>query len=815
MIAGFTASHREHLERLSQQLYSMFATQAEIRENSDQIQIASAQQKILDSLHFQQIHERRDQIFEAHNNTYRWILESPPDGSRRWDDFPSWLRSSSPNHKIYWVTGKIGSGKSTMIRYIHDNLDMTWELLPWATTASMVRASFFFWSGGTILQKSTLGLLRTILTQLFQEAPNLISEVVPKRKWQVALLLNPHIIEWTISELQECLKASVLRLGLTKQVLLLVDGLDELEGTEEARETMVALLVDLSTNPNVKICLSSRPWNIFRDAFEDCAQLKLEDINHKDIEAYVREQLSGNKRFQTLLRYDTTNAEALMTTLMDKATGVFLWVYLVVRELLRGIRDGDGIVALEGKLNDIPADLNDYLMRVFESIEPHRRREASELFQIALHREDEFTSMHSFTLIDFSFIEEQRPDFALSPSYDFLALDYAHTGALAFRLESTVRRINSRCKGLLQCRTDGAYLNYPKGVDRQEALDKIDPVFVMAQRPVDFLHRSLRDFLMTREIQDRLQHYTKGSYDTRMFYRSARLVQLIALNRVAGDTDSMMGLASHVLSTLTVASYRDTPDALTFATIAKPVIEALARRDARELDEIGHWYLSRVLSTWQREQSTFLSLAIDFGLQSYVRTHLTPHSVQSKKGRPMLDYVLRPRFAILENSRRRICVGDRIPDLNNLDTVLNFGAHPNQIYQHASIWARFLCFMADYFRMNKPRGNFIEERTFLRALSTLIESGADVLIPRHWLIDTPCFDPKIARETTDGRLIRRFPNVILMPAYGTTGSDLFAVSDLLECFSYRLGSSLDNLRAKLLPMEARCLQAGRLTKSQY
>ena len=320
---------------------------------------------------------------------------------------------------------------------------------------------------------------------------------------------------------------------------------------------------------------------------------------------------------------------------------------------------------------------------------------------------------------------------------------------------------------------------------------------------------------MTREIQDRLQHYTKGPYDTRMFYRSARLVQLIALNRVAGDTDSMMGLASHVLSTLTVAFYRDTPGALTFATIAKPVIEALARRDARELDEIGHWYLSRVLSTWQQEQSTFLSLAIDFGLQSYVRTHLTSHSVQSKKGRPMLDYVLRPRFAILENSRRRICVGDRIPDLNNLDTVLNFGAHPNQIYQHASIWARFLCFMADYFRMNKPRGNFIEERTFLRALSTLIESGADVLIPRQWLIDTPCFDPMIARETTDGRLISRFPNVILTSAYGTTGSDLFAVSDLLECFSYRLGSSLDNLRAKLLPMEARCLQAGRFTKQQY
>jgi hypothetical protein len=825
-VAQFTASHRDLLEHLSNRLDSIFALHTDFRALSDESQMAAARQSILDSLHFPQIRERRDHILKAHNETYQWILEPKQGGTQRWDDFISWLRASSSESRIYWVHGKIGAGKTTLLRFLDDNLSLFKHMLPWAKEAAVVRASCFFWNAGNKLQKSTTGLLRTLLTQLFEQTPDLIPRVVQLRKWQTARLAGNHVIDWTDSELQDCLREYILYAAKSRKVFFLVDGLDEFEGTDEAREDLIDLLVALAAYENVKICLSSRPWNIFRDAFGSCPQVKLEDFTYNDISAYVREQLYCNKRFHKLMQYDTVAAEGLVASLISKAAGVFLWVRLVVKQLLKGLRDGDGIRALCKKVEEIPADLDDYFMRLMESIEPQNRKEASELLQLALYDEDKFVSLHSNCLLDFSFIEEGKPDFALNPFYKFSGLDFADTGAMAFRLESTMRKLNSRCMGLLEC-LDEAYetfelINFQEESDDEastttefgdqrsnksnmplnaaELLDDSE-VFTTARLTIDFLHRSLRDFLLTPKVQTLLHQYTQGPYDARMFFRNARLVQLVALNKVEVDLHAAVGLASYILSTLTVPGYRDTHSAAAVATIMRPVIENLVRFE--RTGWISDWYICCVLRSWHDEGSTFLTLAIDFGLDSYVRAHLTPQSVQSKKGRPILDYILRPRFA---KERLTMCVGNQLPASALLNTVLGFGADPNQRYRGVSIWARFLCFIADHFGGETPDGTFIEETRYFEALKIMIQNGADVLLPRNWLSDAAYFDASCGDnwldEVSDERLWRRFPNIT--PAIqGSTGNDTFyAVSDLLERFRDRFGLSLDTLKTLLLQREA-------------
>ena len=118
-----------------------------------------------------------------------------------------------------------------------------------------------------------------------------------------------------------------------------MDGSDEGEGTDQARKAMIDLLFGLPTREYVKVCLSSRPRNIFQDAFESCPRLKLGDLTSKDIQNYVRGQLDGNRRFCNLMRFDMPATEALMASIMERASGVFLWVRLVVRETLTGVRD--------------------------------------------------------------------------------------------------------------------------------------------------------------------------------------------------------------------------------------------------------------------------------------------------------------------------------------------------------------------------------------------------------------------------------------------------------------------------------------------
>ena len=327
---------------------------------------------------------------------------------------------------------------------------------------------------------------------------------------------------------------------------------------------------------------------------------------------------------------------------------------------------------------------------------------------------------------------------------------------------------------------------------------------------VDFLHRSLRDFLLTPKVQALLHRYTQGPYDARMYFRNARLVQLLALNNVGANPNIAIGLASYILCTLTVPDYRETPSAAGVATIMQPIIDSLVQFPATQE---SYWYLCCALSSWHVESSTFLTLAIDFGLNSYIRAHLTRQSVQSKKDRPILDYVLRPRFG---KARTTGCVGNQMPDSALLNAVLGFGADPNQKYQGVSIWALFLCFIADDGSI--PHTSSINVRAYSEALTIMIQNGADVLLPESWLSDVCYFEEYSAcnwlDDTPNERFSRRFPN-ILPTIQGSTRENTFcAVSNLLEHFSEHFGFRLGTLKALVQQREAEILALGPPTRSE-
>jgi hypothetical protein len=45
---------------------------------------------------------------------------------------------------------------------------------------------------------------------------------------------------------------------------------------------------------------------------------------------------------------------------MNRVNCVFLWVFLVVRELLDGMVEGDDLFILQKQLNALPTDLEEY-----------------------------------------------------------------------------------------------------------------------------------------------------------------------------------------------------------------------------------------------------------------------------------------------------------------------------------------------------------------------------------------------------------------------------------------------------------------------
>lgn len=774
-------------------------------------QIADVQGRILNSLRFPQFQDRRHQIHEAHRETYQWILESASTHNQQWDSLLAWLSSSTESRRVYWIHGKPGSGKSTMMRFLDQNIVPSYHMLPWTENRMVLRAQYFLWNAGNKLQKSITGLLRALLMQLLEQQPNLMPQVVHPGKWVAAWTSENHPIDWTNSDLQHTLHEFILSVRGYAKVLLLLDGLDELDGSDDERQELINILVSMASLENVKICLSSRPWNIFRDAFGEFPQLRLEDLTERDIKKYVEAQLYSHPRFQHLLQYDQINAEILCSGITQKASGVFLWVRLVTRELLKGLRDGDGVRALRKRLEEIPSDLYLYFRGLMDSISPHQRQEASALLQIALHKEDDFATGHPFRLIDSSFIDEEHPNSILTGQYRSDDLDFTDLKALGFRLDSSVRRLNSRCMGLLEIyfeadlddSTPTSELSQDDqgtNIGRSHSFEppsypNISQTYGMT---IEFLHRSCRDFLFIPEVQDLLHQYTQCPYDARMYLLNSRVRQFIALSR-AGTSDKLaLGLASYILSSLGRPSYKHTPICATYAAAVQPMLEKVIH-DYVYLEH--YWYIYSSVSSWNDEQSSFLTLAIDFDLSSYVESHLSPDLVRMKRGRPVLDYILRPRFFGIDDTTK---IGNRKPNLKLLKVALHFSANPNEMYGPTSVWALFLCFLADNFNTIMEAGSHFE---YTGALEMLIRAGAAVLLPKHWLSRETFYEAYSddfsfqLDMSLDERFSSRWPAAVpaveLEQDPGLGSGPWYAVSDLLEYFRPHLGSQVDKLKRAL------------------
>lgn len=142
--------------------------------------------EIVDSLSYPDIFSRQEQVddqFDGIKSSYDWIFETPktrrvfgPDktpqaGAPLWDDFGRWLRSG---HGVYWINGKAGSGKSTLMNRICAHKRRLELLGEWCPTRRLSTPKFFFWNSGSRLQKSIDGLLRSLVYQLLIEYRDLI-----------------------------------------------------------------------------------------------------------------------------------------------------------------------------------------------------------------------------------------------------------------------------------------------------------------------------------------------------------------------------------------------------------------------------------------------------------------------------------------------------------------------------------------------------------------------------------------------------------------------------------------------------------------
>lgn len=363
----------------------------------------TVQNDILASLAYESMTERYEDIMEAFPETFNWAFEDSATGKTQWNNLPKWLKTGSG---VYWISGKAGSGKSTLMKHIFDDSRTRDYLKQWvrkdvrlAKNEEDIRfclATFFFWNSGTVDQKSQNGLLRALLYQVLSRFPELISVVFPEmwakrysdriqeiqrfqnRAWKFDEAL-------TLGRLTSAFRKLAQQTMVPLKLCFLVDGLDEYSGDHED----LALLFKMATeSPMVKICVSSRPWVIFEQIYGSRSSMRLQDLTCNDIGHYVRSKFDLNPAFAKLQENDSDSATFLRNEVIEKAEGVFLWVEIVVRSLLFGIRNQDDIGILRQRLMAMPQELESLYLHLLSLIDSVYYVWASEAFQVVCAARD-------------------------------------------------------------------------------------------------------------------------------------------------------------------------------------------------------------------------------------------------------------------------------------------------------------------------------------------------------------------------------------------------------------------------------------------
>ena len=421
----------------------------------------------LRSLSFAEIHARESNIEPAAKDTGNWLLESA--------DFQDWAQRKKldQHHGFFWIKGNPGSGKSTLIKkaysYIRDN----------SSDPSSVITAFFFNARGSAVEKSPLGLFRTLIHSLCQQI-SALRAIVLRKYLEKSRLLKPGW-EWPIGDIKAFVKSVVTPSVLgQRNLVLFIDALDECDLVEI--KSVIQFFEDLASSAirhktKFNICLSSRYWPQFK--LRHCFETRVEIANRCDIATYIHDKIE----FPHPEEDDSTHLMHLRTQILEKASGIFLWVVLVVGELLNAQDIGATRSELQSIVRKVPSDLSGLYLHQLQST----------------HTEDRLSLLRLLQCVFFS----QRPlsptelRYALAFSTENFAsyAEWSQSGDYVENDTQMEKRICEISKGLIESK-------YISNADRVN--------FVARPRKphtkiVQFIHESVRDFLQTNDLQSLLQ----------------------------------------------------------------------------------------------------------------------------------------------------------------------------------------------------------------------------------------------------------------------------------------------------------------------
>jgi hypothetical protein len=220
-----------------------------------------------------------------------------------------------------------------------------------------------------------------------------------------------------------------------------------------------------------------------------CNSLRLQDLTRRDIDHYVSHKMHSSTSFKSLFAKEPQAASALIQEVVYKADGVFLWVKIVVKSLLNGIRNRDGLQDLHQRLDLLPKELEPLYTHLLSLIESIYYEWASKAFQLvrAVRNHRNYLSAPGEVAQPLSILQLYL---AINQELNFHNLPRHNSQPLSSCYEDTQIQLTARCGGFLEVHTYKSEL-------------------VGAYTGIRYLHRTAKDFIEeSGNIWDRFLGYT-------------------------------------------------------------------------------------------------------------------------------------------------------------------------------------------------------------------------------------------------------------------------------------------------------------------
>jgi len=284
--------------------------------------------------------------------TCEWILSDPT--------FESWLDEAS-NARIAWLNAPPASGKSILSAYIINHLhDLNLD------------CQYFFFKFADQTKQSTTALLMSLGLQMTKVVPAYRQEIAKLSREGVTLEKKDARFIW-----RKLFTTLLSRIVMSKPLYWVVDALDE----AEMPKLLLELLQTFSAfRTPIRILVISRQTEALSIGFDrlsacisvDTIRWDSQEDATLDIQVYVEHELK-------YMRGTEDMKAQVKRSILDRADGNFLWVHLVIEEILSCHTQE----AISQTLEVIPTGMN-AMYRRMEATMASNTKEADQLLARAL-----------------------------------------------------------------------------------------------------------------------------------------------------------------------------------------------------------------------------------------------------------------------------------------------------------------------------------------------------------------------------------------------------------------------------------------------